>query len=171
MYNFLLLILHILTHSPSSHTSFFKVVYLTTLSVSRLCSVYDRMVYEYGAVGGMRNVIGKRNTSRQFDHHESHVMICPGIDTASPLSVLLFSLLESFDFYILMDTDSNLVFLVTIFLFLDFSPVTFYIPGSLHCLVDPFFCGPLHNCDVKGKRAVTATNGFKTTRASESRMG
>jgi hypothetical protein len=29
------------------------VCYVTTLSVSRLCSVSDRMINEYGAVGGM----------------------------------------------------------------------------------------------------------------------
>jgi hypothetical protein len=38
---------------------FFIFCYLTTLSVSRLCSVDGRMINECGAVGGMR--IGRGN--------------------------------------------------------------------------------------------------------------
>jgi hypothetical protein len=37
----------------------FLVYYLTTLSVLRSYSVYDRMINEYGAAGGMR--IGREN--------------------------------------------------------------------------------------------------------------
>jgi hypothetical protein len=62
---FLSLILHILTRFLSSRVSYFKVVYLTMPSVSRLCGVSDRMIHEYGEIGGMRNARGNRNTSRE----------------------------------------------------------------------------------------------------------
>jgi hypothetical protein len=38
------------------------VCYLTTLAISKLCSVGDRFVSKYGAVGGMRIGRGSRIT-------------------------------------------------------------------------------------------------------------
>jgi hypothetical protein len=42
---------------------FFKVCYLTLLSVPTLYSVNNMMIKEYGAVGGMRN--NRRNRGNQ----------------------------------------------------------------------------------------------------------
>jgi hypothetical protein len=56
---------------------FFKVCYLTTLSVAKLYSVDDRIINECGAVGGMRIGRGNGSTRRKlsqchFLHHISH---------------------------------------------------------------------------------------------------
>jgi hypothetical protein len=48
--------------------SFFLVCYLTMLSISSLYTIGDRMVNEYGAVGGMR--MGRGNQS-------THMPLCP----------------------------------------------------------------------------------------------
>jgi hypothetical protein len=41
---------------------FFPFYYLKILSVSRLCSVSDRTIHGYGAIGGMRIGRGSRHT-------------------------------------------------------------------------------------------------------------
>jgi hypothetical protein len=75
--------------ADQSHgVSFSLFLYLTTLSVSWLYSVGDRIINQYGAVGGMiigrgNRVLGESPPAVTFVHHKSHIT-WPEIEPGPP---------------------------------------------------------------------------------------
>jgi hypothetical protein len=52
-------------HNEELHDLYFYIVYLMTLSVSRISSVNDKGINEYGSIDGMGIGRGNRSTSRK----------------------------------------------------------------------------------------------------------